>query len=84
MTGSNSKFLSSDVLTELRGRSDEVHIFPLSFGEFKSKPHSTITITANTVKTYLGYLEEAFLLKPAHRYDVKGHKYIGTPYQKAP
>ena len=34
VTGSNSKFLSSDVLTEFRGRGDEVHIFPLSFGEF--------------------------------------------------
>ncbi len=33
-TGSNSKFLSTDVLTEFRGRGDEVHIFPLSFGEF--------------------------------------------------
>ncbi|MBO6291162.1 MAG: ATP-binding protein [Selenomonas sp.] len=34
VTGSNSKFLSSDILTEFRGRGDEVHIFPLSFGEF--------------------------------------------------
>ncbi|HAF86093.1 MAG TPA: AAA family ATPase [Sphaerochaeta sp.] len=34
ITGSNSKFLSSDILTEFRGRGDEVHIFPLSFKEF--------------------------------------------------
>lgn len=34
VTGSNSKFLSTDVLTEFRGRGDEVHIFPLSFSEF--------------------------------------------------
>lgn len=34
VTGSNSKFLSKDVLTEFRGRGDEVHIFPLSFQEF--------------------------------------------------
>ena len=33
-TGSNSRFLSSDVLTEFRGRGDEIHIFPLSFAEF--------------------------------------------------
>ena len=33
-TGSNSKFLSKDILTEFRGRGDEVHIFPLSFNEF--------------------------------------------------
>ncbi len=34
ITGSNSKFLSSDVLTEFRGRGDEIHIGPLSFSEF--------------------------------------------------
>lgn len=34
VTGSNSRFLSSDVLTEFRGRGDEVHLFPLSFDEF--------------------------------------------------
>ena len=34
VTGSNSKFLSTDVLTEFKGRGDEVHIFPLSFSEF--------------------------------------------------
>ena len=36
VTGSNSKFLSSDVLTEFRGRGDEVRIYPLSFAEFMS------------------------------------------------
>lgn len=34
ITGSNSKFLSTDVMTEFRGRGDEVHIAPLSFSEF--------------------------------------------------
>ena len=34
VTGSNSKFLSSDVMTEFRGRGDEIHISPLSFSEF--------------------------------------------------
>ena len=34
VTGSNSKFLSKDVATEFRGRGDEIHMFPLSFGEF--------------------------------------------------
>ena len=34
ITGSNSKFLSSDVMTEFRGRGDEIHISPLSFSEF--------------------------------------------------
>lgn len=34
VTGSNSKSLSTDVLTEFRGRGDEVHVYPLTFGEF--------------------------------------------------
>ena len=36
VTGSNSKFLSSDIKTEFRGRGDEVRIFPLTFAEFVS------------------------------------------------
>lgn len=35
-TGSNSKFLSSDIITEFRGRSDEIRVYPLSFSEFCS------------------------------------------------
>ncbi|MCR4600872.1 MAG: ATP-binding protein [Clostridia bacterium] len=34
VTGSNSKFLSSDIMTEFRGRGDEIHIAPLTFSEF--------------------------------------------------
>ena len=34
VTGSNSKFLSKDILTEFRGRGDEVHVLPFSFSEF--------------------------------------------------
>lgn len=36
VTGSNSKFLSSDIITEFRGRGDEVRVYPLSFAEYKS------------------------------------------------
>ena len=36
VTGSNSKFLSSDIVTEFRGRGDQIHMYPLSFSEFKS------------------------------------------------
>ena len=36
VTGSNSKFLSSDVITEFRGRGDEIRVYPLSFLEFCS------------------------------------------------
>lgn len=36
VTGGNSKMLSSDIPTEFRGRSDEIHVHPLSFGEYYS------------------------------------------------
>lgn len=36
VTGSNAKFLSQDIITEFRGRGDEVHLWPLSFSEFMS------------------------------------------------
>lgn len=36
VTGSNAKFLSNDIITEFRGRGDEVHMYPLTFGEFMS------------------------------------------------
>lgn len=36
VTGSNSRFLSSDVVTEFRGRGDEIHVWPLTFAEFMS------------------------------------------------
>lgn len=162
VTGSNSKFLSSDIITEFRGRGDEIRVYPLSFLEFmsvyngddikgldeyinygglplvmafKSKEEkidylnfqknnvyindvierNTIkndeelrilieiisssigsltnpsklyrtfeskgnkTISDKTISSYLKYLEEAFLIEKAKRYDVKGKKYIDTP-----
>jgi len=164
VTGSNSRFLSTDVLTEFRGRGDEVRIFPLSFSEFASafpepneevwKLYSTFggmpelftrktdeqkkiylrnlfnlvyikdisdrnnikledelelilntlcssigsltnpariyntlrtaghrSISENTVKKYLELLENSFLFSKAERYDVKGRKYLDTPYK---
>ena len=162
VTGSNEKFLSKDIITEFRGRGDELHINPLSFSEFmseydgnkydgwkeyvlygglppvvllptpeqkiellknlfketyindiigrhnvknrdefeelidilassigsltnpkkltdtfKSKKQKTISI--NTVKNYLDYLCDAFVVDKAVRYDIKGRKYIDTP-----
>ena len=47
VTGSNSKFLSTDILTEFRGRGDEIRVYPLSFSEFLS--------------AHLGAKEEAWL-----------------------
>jgi len=162
VTGSNSKLLSSDVMTQFRGRGDEINVRPFSFSEFmqgfgddiykgwseyvtfggmpstlsmktdeqkaryleglfnetylkdivsrnkltktqeldalvnvlasnigaltsptkieaifKSVLHSKIS--ANTIAAYIGYLEEAFLVEEAERYDVKGRKHIGSP-----
>ncbi len=162
VTGSNSRFLSKDVITEFRGRGDEIHIFPLTFREsmqvyegdiyhgwadymlygglplvsmmkteeqkisyltrlfeetylkdiierhriektqeledlvnvlasavgsltnvpkieatFKSVLKSKIS--GNTIRQYIEYLEDAFIIHKANRYNVKGRKYIGTP-----
>ncbi len=162
VTGSNAKFLSKDIITEFRGRGDELHMNPLSFAEFMSvyegnkydgwneyvlygglppvvllpgpeqkiellkrlfdetyindivgrhrirnkdefeelinilssgigsltnpkkladtfKTKKRIKISVNTVKSYLDYLCDAFLVSRAARYDIKGKKYIDTP-----
>lgn len=162
VTGSNSKFLSKDIITEFRGRGDEVHVYPLSFKEFmeaydgdeykgwaeyvtygglpltvtmktdgqKAQYLSTLfdetyikdiiernhiekvqelndlinviastigalsnpskieatfksviqsEISLNTIRQYIEYLKDAFVINEAQRYDVKGRKYIGTP-----
>jgi len=162
VTGSNSRFLSKDVLTEFRGRGDEIHVLPLSFSEFMSaydgdpisgwneyytygglplvlsrktdeqkvmylqnlfqetyladiiernkirndyELETIINILASnigsltnpkriadtfatneqnhispgTVSSHIRFLEEAFLIQHANRYNVKGRKYIGTP-----
>lgn len=44
---------------------------------FKSSESSTIQVS--TVQRYLGYLEDAFIVKTAKRYNIKGRKYIGAP-----
>ena len=44
---------------------------------FRSEKRSTIT--RDTVKTYLDYMQDAFLMERAVRYDIKGRKYIDTP-----
>lgn len=162
VTGSNSKFLSSDLVTEFRGRGDEIRIYPLSFREYCSvyqdsadeawddyftygglplilsretseekaeylmslfqkvylsdiidrhkvrnqeeldelvdilasavgsltnplklantfKTVKKKTISDKTLKKYMDYLMDAFLVSKAVRYDIKGRKYIGSP-----
>lgn len=46
---------------------------------FKSVKNSTLC--ASTIDKYIGYLKDSFLLSKAERYDVKGKKYISTPYK---
>lgn len=52
VTGSNSHFLSTDVVTEFRGRGDEIHLFPLSFSEYSEGYKGT---TDNAWKDYYTY-----------------------------
>ena len=161
VSGSNSRFLSKDVVTEFRGRGDEIHLFPLSFAEyyvaiggdkheawkeyytygglpqilqidneekkinylldlyeltyikdiiernhlrnveglralvrvlasnigsstnpkrigdtFQTVEH--IPMKDSTIRDYIKYLQDAYMIEEALRYDVKGRKYIGT------
>lgn len=162
VTGSNAKFLSKDIITEFRGRGDELQMYPLSFSEFMSvydgnkyegwneyvlygglppvvllssseqkveflknlfketyindligrhkiknkeefeelidilssgigsltnpkkladtfQSKKQKKLSTNTVKNYLDYLCDAFIVDKAVRYDIKGKKYIDTP-----
>lgn len=54
VTGSNSKFLSSDIRTEFRGRGDEVRVLPLTFAEFSSAYNGTIEEAWDEYKIYGG------------------------------
>ena len=54
ITGSNSKFLSSDIKTELRGRGDEIHVYPLSFKEFYTARGGTVDEAWNEYMIYGG------------------------------
>ena len=164
VTGSNSKFLSTDIITEFRGRGEEIRMYPLSYYEFMSiykgdkldgwveyitygglplvvtmsnderkmnylkeqqknvyindvvernnikndselitlveiisssigslsnpkklsdtfKSNAGVDISPKTISSYLKYLEEAFLIEKSERYDVKGKKYMSTPYK---
>ena len=54
VTGSNSKFLSSDIATEFRGRGDVIHIYPLSFKEFFSVYDEDINKAWKEYSTYGG------------------------------
>lgn len=54
VTGSNARFLSKDVITEFRGRGDEIHMFPLSFSEFLSVYDGDYKLALDEYLTYGG------------------------------
>lgn len=54
VTGSNSRFLSSDIVTEFRGRGDELRVYPLSFSEFYSVYDGDFEEAWNEYMTYGG------------------------------
>ncbi len=54
VTGSNSKFLSSDIVTEFRGRGDEIRMYPLSFSEFYSVYEGSANMAWKDYYTYGG------------------------------
>lgn len=54
VTGSNSKFLSSDIITEFRGRGDEIRVYPLSFKEFCESYNGSINDAWNEYLIYGG------------------------------
>ncbi len=66
VTGSNSKFLSSDIMTEFRGRSDIIHVYPLSFAEFQAVSNLDTT-EAYEEYAHLGGMPHLMRLKSEER-----------------
>jgi predicted AAA+ superfamily ATPase len=77
VTGSNSKFLSSDVITEFRGRGDEVRVFPLSFREYTSVYEGT---TDEAWDDYFNYGGLPLIL--SRRTPEEKAEYLMTLFQK--
>ena len=77
VTGSNSKFLSTDILTEFRGRGDEVRVYPLSFSEFVSAFEGDKEEAWNEYFTYGG-----LPLILSRRTDEQKSKYLNDLFEK--
>ena len=56
VTGSNSKFLTSDIVSEFRGRGHEIRLYPLSFNEVLSEEKKTMTIPFHNIYCMVGFL----------------------------
>lgn len=73
VTGSNSKFLSTDIITEFRGRGIEMRVFPLSFSEYKSVHDGSNNDAWNDFTLY-GSLPAIFLQKN----DIEKKNYLNS------
>ena len=67
VTGSNSKFLSKDVLTEFAGRGDEIHVYPLSFSEFYPTRNASLSSIYDEYMTYGGLPAVALMSSPERK-----------------
>ena len=67
VTGSNSKFLSKDVLTEFAGRGDEIHVYPLSFSEFYPTRNGSLSSIYDEYMTYGGLPAVALMSSPERK-----------------
>lgn len=67
VTGSNSKFLSKDVLTEFAGRGDEIHVYPLSFSEFYPTRNGSLSSIYDEYMTYGGLPAVALMSTPERK-----------------
>lgn len=76
VTGSNSRFLSKDVVTEFRGRGDEIHMYPLSFSEYYQGFNGTLNQAWKEYYTY-GGLPQILTLET----DQKKEEYLSNLYE---
>jgi predicted AAA+ superfamily ATPase len=77
VTGSNSKFLSSDIMTEFRGRSDIIHIYPLSFAEYHAVAELETTLAYEEYARF-GGMPHLFFLKG----DDKKYQYLNNLFSE--
>lgn len=79
VTGSNAKFLSKDVITEFRGRGDEVRIRPLSFAEFHSaNPQADRTAALAEYMAYGGLPQTVSMKSPSQKEDYLKDLFLHT------
>lgn len=76
VTGSNSRFLSSDIITEFRGRGDEIRVYPLTFSEFASGYEGEIK---NAFKEYITYGGMPYIL--SRKTEEQKSKYLNSLFE---